>query len=122
LRGCIKNPSVGCGCGILGIAERAEVAPDVAEPEDTVTGEPNALPSIENCTVPVGTDWVMELFVAAIVAVKLTGEPVVEGFTLELTVVVVLASQMLEFTKLNALTVPRPVAISQPGAAGYAGS
>jgi hypothetical protein len=31
-----------------------EMLPEVAEPETNVTGEPKALPSIANCTVPVG--------------------------------------------------------------------
>ena len=31
-----------------------EMLPEVAEPEASVTGEPNALPSMLNCTVPVG--------------------------------------------------------------------
>jgi hypothetical protein len=49
------------------------VLPDVAEPEDNVTGEPNAFPSTLNCTVPVGVP-VSELFEVT-VAVKVTDCP-----------------------------------------------
>jgi hypothetical protein len=59
---------------------------DVANPAESVTGEPNALPSTLNCTVPVG------LTPAPVtIAVKLTDCPYVDGFTLEVTAVVELA-------------------------------
>ena len=54
-------------------------------------------------------------------AVKVTDWPEFEGFRVEETAVAVLASHMLEFTRLFALGVPRPVAMSQPGAAPHAG-
>jgi hypothetical protein len=76
-----------------------EVLPDVAEPDASVTGEPNALPSIENCTVPVGVPAP-----DATLAVKLTAWPYVEGFRLEPTVVVVLA--VAGFTTWPPLNVP----------------
>jgi hypothetical protein len=55
---------------------------DVAEPDTSVTGVPKLVPSIANCTVPVG-----ELPVT--VAVKLTDWPYADGFELEVTAVVV---------------------------------
>jgi hypothetical protein len=42
--------------------------PEVATPDASVTGDPKALPSMENCTVPVEFDPVT-------VAVKLTAWP-----------------------------------------------
>jgi len=44
------------------------IVPEVAEPDASVTGEPNATPSILNCTLPVGLAPVT-------VAVKLTACP-----------------------------------------------
>jgi hypothetical protein len=61
-------------------AVSVEMLPEVAEPEASVTAEPNGLPSILNCTVPVGLGPVT-------LAVKLTAWPYVEGSTLEKTVV-----------------------------------
>jgi hypothetical protein len=58
--------------------------PDVADPETSAAGEPNAPPSTLNCTVPVGVPVAVVTF-----AVKLTAWPYVEGFALEPTVVVV---------------------------------
>jgi hypothetical protein len=66
-----------------------EMLPEVAEPETNVTGEPNALPSIANCTVPVGVP--APGAAAVTFAVKLTVWPYFEGFRLEATVVVELA-------------------------------
>jgi hypothetical protein len=60
-----------------------EMLPDVAEPEISVTGEPKALPSTLNCTVPVGVP-----VPAVTLAVKLTAWPYAEGFRVEATVVV----------------------------------
>jgi hypothetical protein len=59
-----------------------EMLPDVAQPETSVTGEPKALPSILNCTVPVGVP-----VPAVTLAVKLTAWPYVEGSRLEATAV-----------------------------------
>jgi hypothetical protein len=39
---------------VCGPSVRVETLPEVAEPDASVTGEPKALPSIENCTVPAG--------------------------------------------------------------------
>jgi hypothetical protein len=50
-----------------------EMLLEVAEPEANVTGEPKALPSIENCTVPLGVPTPGAT--AATVAVKLTACP-----------------------------------------------
>ena len=52
----------------------------VATPPTRVTGLPKFVPSIWNCTVPVGvpTGWL-----AATVAVKVTGRPEAEGLATE---------------------------------------
>ena len=60
-----------------------DVLLEVAEPEATVTGEPKALPSTLNCTVPVGLDPVT-------LAVKLTAWPYDDGLRLDPTDVLVL--------------------------------
>jgi hypothetical protein len=70
-------------------AVSADVLADVADPEDSVTGEPELLPSIVNCTVPVGEFPVT-------LAVKLTAWPYVKGFELEATDVVVGCWQITE--------------------------
>jgi hypothetical protein len=44
--------------------------PELAEPDTSVAAEPNALPSILNCTVPVGVPVAVATF-----AVKLTAWP-----------------------------------------------
>ena len=77
--------------------------PELAEPDASVTGDPNALPSMLNCTVPVGVPEVAETF-----AVKLTACPYPDGFRLEATVVVVLTVD--EFTTCPPLSVPEPPA------------
>jgi hypothetical protein len=66
-----------------------EMLPDVAEPEASVTGEPKALPSTLNCTVPVAVP--VPGATAATLAVKLTAWPYAEGFRVEATVVAELA-------------------------------
>jgi hypothetical protein len=50
-----------------------EMLPEVAKPDDNVTGEPNALPSMLNCTVPAGVPDPGEA--AVTFAVKLTDCP-----------------------------------------------
>ncbi len=60
-----------------------DVLPEVAEPEASATGEPKALPSTLNCTVPVGLDPVT-------LAVKLTAWPYDDGFRVDATDVLVL--------------------------------
>jgi hypothetical protein len=68
---------------------RVEMPPEAAAPEDNATGEPKALPSIMNCTVPVGVPVAGDT--AATLAVKLTDWPYTDGFRLEATAVLLLA-------------------------------
>ena len=65
------------------------MAPLVALPPETVTGDPKLLPSIANCTVPLGVP--VPGAVALTVAVNVTDWPNTEGLVEELTDVVVLA-------------------------------
>jgi len=65
------------------------VLPDAATPDTSVTGEPKLLPSIVNCTVPLGVP--VPGATAATVAVKLTACPYTDGFRLDTTVVLLLA-------------------------------
>ena len=65
-----------------------EAIATVPDPESG-TAEPNDIPSTENCTVPVGVAVVPPVLVT--VAVKVTDCPKIDGFTEEVTVVVVVA-------------------------------
>jgi hypothetical protein len=63
---------------------RLDVAPLVAVPLVRVTGVPKFAPSTVNCTVPVGVPALL-----VTVAVNVTDCPTVEGFTDDVTAVVV---------------------------------
>jgi hypothetical protein len=66
-----------------------EVLPELAVPDESVTGEPKFIPSIANCTVPVGVPVDGET--AATLAVKLTDWPYVDGLPLLPTLTLLLA-------------------------------
>ena len=65
------------------------MAPLVALPPEIVTGDPKLVPSIANCTVPLGVP--VPGAVALTAAVNVTDWPNTEGLLEELTDVVVLA-------------------------------
>jgi hypothetical protein len=78
-------------------------------------GPPNAKPSIENCTLPVGVPPGL-----VTVAVKVTDCPNADGFKLDMTVVVVVALFTVWFTLLDVLLLKSPSLLTYEAVMGWA--